>query len=140
MAKQTSDQRDRSRKEGLSVGPATAGGGNNNDDGWETDEEQLVQVELSGFFQEDLRNNLAAGHAKFVGLDTDQPIVQLGNQIFAGKYTETVGTSVFFKASDQEEAAAGDPVFSNKSSEPLEFLCQTDRKLQLKRVFLSKRD
>jgi general transcription factor 3C polypeptide 6 len=115
--------------------------GSKGEDEWETDDEQLLQVELSGFFQDDLRKNPDL-HTKFVGLDTDEPIVQLGSQVFAGKYAETVGTSVFFKAQDSAETVEvgkSDPVFSNKPTVPVEYFCKTDRKLQLKRVFLSKK-
>jgi general transcription factor 3C polypeptide 6 len=110
-------------------------------DGWETEEEQLVQVELSGFFQDDLSKNPKL-HTKFVGLDTEQPVIQLGNQVFAGKYTETIGTTVYFKASrtDSDDVDKADPVFDNKPTEPVEYFCKTDRKLLLKRVFLGSKD
>ena len=110
------------------------------DSEWETDEEeeQLLQVELSGFFQDDLSKNPNL-EAKFIGLDTKQPIVQLGGQVFAGKYTETVGASVFFKATGHDDEVVDDPVFSTKPTESLEYFCQTGRKLTLKRVFLNGR-
>ena len=106
---------------------------------WETDEEeQLLQVELSGFFQDDLSKNPSLG-AKFIGLDTKEPVVQLGSQVFAGKYTETVGTSVFFKVSEGDDDVVDDPVFSGKAAGSLEYICKTGRKLTLKRVFLNER-
>lgn len=112
------------------------------DSEWETDEEeeeqQLLQVELSGFFQDELGKNPNL-EAKFIGLDTTQPIVQLGGQVFAGKYTETVGTSAFFKATGYDDEVVDDPVFSRKPAQSLEYLCQTGRKLALKRVFLNER-
>ena len=49
---------------------------------WETDEEgedQLVLVELFGTFTDDLVKDTDLG-AKFIGLDTARPMVQLGNQ------------------------------------------------------------
>ena len=52
---------------------------------WETDEEgevegqQLVLVELFGTFTDDLIKDTDLG-AKFIGLDTARPMVQLGNQ------------------------------------------------------------
>ena len=108
---------------------------------WETDEEegeQLLQVELSGFFQDDISNN-PNREAKFIGLNTKQPIVQLGGQVFSGKYAETVGTSVFFKTTEINDEVVVDPVFSTKPTESLEYFCQTGRKLTLKRVFLNER-
>ena len=49
---------------------------------WETDEEdgeQLVLVEMFGTFTDDLVKDPDL-HAKFIGLDTTRPMVQLGNQ------------------------------------------------------------
>ena len=49
---------------------------------WETDEEdgeQLVLVEMFGTFTDDLVKDPDL-HAKFIGLDTARPMVQLGNQ------------------------------------------------------------
>ena len=49
---------------------------------WETDEEgedQLVLVELFGTFTDDLVKDTDLS-AKFIGLDTARPMVQLGNQ------------------------------------------------------------
>ena len=105
---------------------------------WETDEEgeQLLQVELSGFFQDDVTKSTNLG-AKFIGLNTERPIAQLGGQVFSGKYTETVGTSVFFKSTELNEEVVNDPVFSTKPTESVEYFSQTGRKLILKRVFLN---
>ena len=123
------------------VGAAGAAAQSKDSSEWETDEEeQLVQVELSGFFQDDLRKNQSLG-ANFIGLDTKEPIVQLGSQVFAGKYTETVGTSVFFKVNEGEGQGdvVDDPVFSAKPPGSLEYICKAGRKLILKRVFLNER-
>ena len=110
------------------------------DSEWETDEEgeQLLQVELSGIFQDDLTKNPNRA-AKFIGLDTRQPIVQLGDQVFAGKYKETVGMSVFFKVNEYSGEIVDDPVFSKRPNESLEYHSQTGRKLTLKRVFLNEK-
>lgn len=108
------------------------------DDGWETEEEELVHVELSGIFQDDLRRDPDLV-CKFIGLDREEPLVQLGNQIFSGRFEDTVGTSVFFKQGviSDEEAAKKDPVFDRSSDNKIDYLCKTDTKLVLKRVFLN---
>lgn len=89
---------------------------------WELVSEDLVHVELSGIFQEDLKQ-VQQGNVpvKWVGLDTDQPIVQIGGQVFAGHHESTVGTSVIL---NQE----GD------------YVCKTDKKLVFKRVFLKPKE
>ena len=105
---------------------------------WETDEEELVHVELSGIFQDDILRKPEV-ITKCVGLDSQEPIVQLGNQVFAGKYTEVVGTSVFFQVEDVTEEDEVDPVFGKPSDQKLNYLCKSGKKLVLKRVFLNKK-
>ncbi len=50
--------------------------------GWETEEEELVHVELSGTFQDDIGRQPGI-LTKLVGLDTERPIVQIGGQVRA---------------------------------------------------------
>ena len=115
-------------------------------DEWEIVEEQLVHVELSGgIFQDDLSRSSDQGSApfsKFVGLDTAEPFVQLGNQIFVGKYVDSVGTSLFFADDDAPRPVEeNDPVFNAKAPvTKLKFECKTDKKLVLQRVFLQEKD
>ena len=60
--------------------------------------------------------------------------MQVGNQVFEGEYEDTVGTSLFFSATENTEPA--DPVFGNKVPYNLTYLDSTRKKLKLKRVFL----
>ncbi len=103
---------------------------------WETDEEQLVHVELSGVFQDDLTSK--EDRTKFVGLDTDKPVVQIGGQVFEGRYADAVGTSVFFKTSERDQDGV-DQVFDRLPTKKVEYFCKTDKKLTLKRVFLKRK-
>jgi hypothetical protein len=59
------------------------------DEEWETDEEVLVQAELTGIIQ---ANPLADENVKvkFIGLDTESPIAQFGNQVFFTIRTEDI--------------------------------------------------
>lgn len=119
---------------------------------------ELVQVEINGIFQ-DLFGKSAGGPttcsagggqdlgAKFVGLDGEQPIVQIGNQVFAGTWEHTLGTSLFFTLEDTVEATSSsssssaatlDRVFENSPADKATaFACKADKKLVLKRVFLT---
>ena len=122
--------------------PSAIGGRESDSEGWETEDEELVHVELSGIFQDDLRRdpNLLK---RFFGLETNEPLVQIGaNQVFSGNYNQTPGTSVFFLKNEEPTPEEGeeqnDPLFSNRSNK-LEYLCKADTKLVLKRVFLKKR-
>lgn len=120
---------------------------------------ELVQVEINGIFQDlfgksagDPTTCSATGGgqdlgAKFVGLDGEQPIVQIGNQVFAGTWEHTLGTSLFFTLEDVAEATSSssgaaaatlDRVFENSPADKATaFACKADKKLVLKRVFLT---
>jgi len=101
------------------------------DSDYEVESECLLHVSVSGLLQEDL--NLESD-LRFIQLDSDNPIVQVGNQVFEGEYEDTVGTSLFFSATENTEPA--DPVFGNKVPYNLTYLDSTRKKLKLKRVFL----
>lgn len=132
-------------------------------------EEELVQVEINGIFQDlfkpaaqsvgrDRKGSVKGGgpqdqdlRAKFVGLDTQQPIVQIGNQVFAGTYEHTLGTSIFFTlehtspatacpgdSSSGDQSAGHRRVFDNSPADKrVEYACKANKKLVLKRVFLT---
>ena len=57
--------------------------------GWETEEEELVHVELSGTFQDDIGRQPGI-LTKLVGLDTERPIVQIGGQVRALHFVSSV--------------------------------------------------
>ncbi|KAG9276570.1 general transcription factor 3C polypeptide 6 [Astyanax mexicanus] len=95
---------------------------------WE-EEEQLVVAELSGVIDSEALRRWD-GWCKVVGLDSEQPVLQLGRYVFAGEYEDAVGTCVIF----QEEAnAREDPA----STPALRYMCHTAKKLMLQRTFLS---
>uniref|UniRef100_A0A3B4CTB1 Transcription factor TFIIIC triple barrel domain-containing protein n=1 Tax=Pygocentrus nattereri TaxID=42514 RepID=A0A3B4CTB1_PYGNA len=97
------------------------------EDEWE-EEEQLVVAELSGMVDSDVLRR-CEGWTKVVGLDSEQPVLQLGRYVFAGEYEDAVGTCVIF----QEDS--GDPA----CSPTLRYKCHTAKKLMLQRTFLSER-
>jgi general transcription factor 3C polypeptide 6 len=100
---------------------------------WETDEEEMVHVQLSGIFQSELLG-AAQAQAKFVGIETEQPIVQIGGQVFVGKYEDVAGTAVFLRQEQQEPGPEKEDDFARPH--PAEFVCQTHKRLVLRRVFL----
>ena len=110
-------------------------------------DQELVHVEINGIFQ-DLQTEDGqdlSDISKFIGLDTEQPIVQIGNQVFAGTFEDTIGTSLFFTLDDKDKdeavlpaAAEGkERVFDNAPTKRVEYVCKADKKLILKRVFLT---
>jgi len=71
--------------------------------------------------------------------ESAQPLVQIGNQVFAGSYQDTLGTSLFFRQADRRPPPHHDPVFGRAVKKRLSFLAATRKKLLLKRVFLKER-
>ena len=106
-------------------------------------DEELIHVEINGIFQDLFKSGGQDLASKFIGLDSEQPIVQIGNQVFAGTFEDTLGTSLFFtvdeKPTDQDDEEIPDleKVFDNSPSKTVKYVCKSDKKLVLKRVFLT---
>jgi hypothetical protein len=108
---------------------------------WTVVGEQLVHVELSGVYQDDLftKNSQAFEGviSQWTGLESAEPIVQIGEQVFAGTFEDDVGTSVFFRCEETSSSSSQDPVFERETPNlKAKFECKTDKKLLLRRVFL----
>lgn len=83
----------------------------------ESDEKYFV-VEFTGLIDRlSIKEKLA--NAKFIGLETKEPILQIDNCFFRGSFQDTVGTNIVFNQKD------------------MSFVAKTDKKLAMKRVFLS---
>lgn len=128
---------------------------------WVIDSEELLHVEINGIFQDILPShnskNLPTQSSddvvRFLGLDTSEPIAQIGGTeegssaaFFSGHYENTVGTSTFFSVEDsylEENGSKSDPVFFEDSGIPASkrarYICKADKKLVLNRVFLNKK-
>jgi len=119
------------------MGDAAASSGHSEDSDYETDDECLIHVAVSGILQEDL-SHLTADQFSFLDIQSDRPLVTIGNQVFVGEYQDTVGTSVFFTQS--ENTTTRDQVFSRKPGIEVKYLNSTRKKLVLKRVFLNKKN
>lgn len=106
------------------------------DSEYETDEEALVHVSVSGTLQEDLRN-LKFKDFSFIDINSRAPLLVIGNQIFSGEYQDCVGTSVFFTQSENDQQQ--DKVFNRQCTVSVDYCNSTKKKLILKRVFLNKK-
>ena len=53
-------------------------------DEWEVVDELLVHVDLAGIIQGSTTSDGQQLNTKFIGLDTDRPIVQIGSQVKRG--------------------------------------------------------
>ncbi|KAJ8245649.1 hypothetical protein GJAV_G00272990 [Gymnothorax javanicus] len=100
------------------------------EDEWE-EEEQLVVVELSGMLNSDFLTK-CPGKFKVLGIDTEQPMMQVGNYVFAGEYEDALGTCVIFEESHGADGGS-------ESSPKLKYKCHTMKKLMMQRTFLSER-
>ncbi|KAM7414466.1 hypothetical protein PAMA_019336 [Pampus argenteus] len=97
------------------------------DDEWE-EEEQLVVVELSGIINNDYLFK-GGGTCKILDIDSEKPMMQVGQYVFAGEYEDTLGTCVLF----EEQLHKG-----NTDSDPeLKYMCHTVKKLMMQRIFLT---
>jgi general transcription factor 3C polypeptide 6 len=98
----------------------------------ETVEETYLLVEFAGNTGDDAlkQENVTM---RIVGVDTEQPLVQIGNQLYAGEYSETFGTELIFTEVDNDRSV--DPVFENKLDRCLEYMAKTTKKLIIKRAF-----
>ncbi|XP_019934689.1 general transcription factor 3C polypeptide 6 isoform X2 [Paralichthys olivaceus] len=99
------------------------------DDEWE-EEEQLVVVELSGIISNDFLSK-CRGTCKILDIDSDRPMMQVGQYVFAGEYEDALGTCVLFEEGPQ--TGQGD-----KAPE-LKYMCHTVKKLMMQRIFLTEK-
>ncbi|XP_008704439.2 general transcription factor 3C polypeptide 6 [Ursus americanus] len=104
------------------------------EDGEEEEEEaeQLVLVELSGILDSDFLSK-CENKCKILGIDTERPILQVDNYVFAGEYEDTLGTCAIF----EENVEHGDTEGSNKTV--LKYTCHTMKKLSMTRTLLTEK-
>ncbi|KAJ1162655.1 hypothetical protein NDU88_003122 [Pleurodeles waltl] len=115
------------------VGPAGTAGvdlpqENDDDDDEEEEEEQLVLVELSGILDSDFLEK-CENRCRILGIDTEKPILQVDKYVFAGEYSDTLGTCVVFEEDP-------DHVENDASAPQLKYKCHTMKKLSMTRTFL----
>ncbi|XP_053742861.1 general transcription factor 3C polypeptide 6 [Synchiropus splendidus] len=97
------------------------------DDEWE-EEEQLVVVELSGIINNDFLAK-GPGTCKILDIDSETPMMQIGEYVFAGEYEDALGTCVLF----EEDSSHG------KNAPKLKYMCKTAKKLLMQRIFLTEK-
>ncbi|XP_006840049.1 PREDICTED: general transcription factor 3C polypeptide 6 [Chrysochloris asiatica] len=100
---------------------------------WEEEEEQLVLVELSGIIDSDFLSK-CENNCKILGIDTERPIMQVDNYVFAGEYEDTLGTCVIFEEDVEEHV---DAEGNNKTV--LKYKCHTMKKLSMTRTLLTEK-
>lgn len=133
---------------------------------WEVVQEEYIHAKLSGFYQDELfrtTTNISepseqqqqpkqsdfynlSNNIQLVGLDTDEPILQIGKEVFAGNFEDSAETSVFFRCRQTTPRSTvdqirEDPVFSRDlPNVQSTFECKTSKILRFKRVFLTAKE
>lgn len=101
-----------------------------NDDDWE-EEEHLVVIELKGVIDNKFLYNCKSANWRLLEIDSDQPLLQIGNYTFTGQFKESIGTHVLF-----EELESTD----DQGTKKLKYKCNTTKTLEMNRVFLTEKD
>ncbi|XP_068232641.1 general transcription factor 3C polypeptide 6-like [Palaemon carinicauda] len=102
------------------------------------EEETLIAVELHGVIDSEIFAQDSFSKFKILAIDSEQPILQVENFVFTGGYEHAMGTNIFFEE-DEKKVKKCDPVFCKKPARMLKYVCKTNKKLNMKRVFVSEK-
>ncbi|PNF13921.1 hypothetical protein B7P43_G09867 [Cryptotermes secundus] len=103
----------------------------------EEEEEFLVNVEFNGMLEKDILDRSPV-FLKMIDVEGKNPVMQIGNQTFAGEYRDIVGTALFFE--EDPVPPGGDSVFTTIPEHQLRYVCKTRKALHMSRVFLQRKD
>lgn len=95
------------------------------------EEEHLVLIELKGVIDNEFLYNCKSANCRLLEIDSDQPVLQIGNYTFTGQFRESMGTHVLF-----EELESTD----KEGTKKLKYKCNTTKILQMTRVFLTEKN
>ncbi|ELU18600.1 hypothetical protein CAPTEDRAFT_228780 [Capitella teleta] len=95
--------------------------------------ETTIVVELSGIADNDWTKSIGE-KCQIVGLDSDEPILQMGRYTFQGGFKDSLCTHAIF---EKEEVACTD---NEPSREKFNFFAKTHKVLDMHRVFLSEKN
>ncbi|XP_001851019.2 guanine nucleotide-binding protein-like 3 homolog [Culex quinquefasciatus] len=73
---------------------------------------------------------------KVIGIETENPIVQINNDLYKGSYDFAIGTNVFLEE-DPEGKAAIDPLYSPNPEKLYKYSGQSSKVLKMKRIFVT---
>lgn len=95
-------------------------------------EEILVYMDFNSKVEDDLFST--DKEFKIIGIDSDEPVLQLGNQVFQGEWKNTLGTHVMFEEGD---CIRSDPLFSEPPEKQMYYASKTDKILHMSRIFVN---
>jgi len=95
-------------------------------------EEAVVLVELNGIIDSNFLLQEQTP-TKILGIDTEKPILQIGHYIFAGDYEDTLGSVIAYEPTTTVNS-------EEKEIQDYKFICKTDKKISMKRIFLQDKE
>jgi len=90
-------------------------------------EESLVLVEFAGNTGDDALNQDNNVSMKILGVESEQPIIQMGKQLYRGEYQDTLGTELFFREVEGDHTS--DSLFDTKLDTKLVYCGKANKKL-----------
>ncbi|XP_031566379.1 general transcription factor 3C polypeptide 6-like [Actinia tenebrosa] len=96
------------------------------EDNEEWEEEQLVLVELCGILETEVLHEATTEHCRLLGINTSEPVLQIGPYTFVGEHEDAIGTNVFF------EEVQGD----DSEKKRFQFKGMTTKSIKMVRAFL----
>lgn len=99
---------------------------------WE-EQELLVYLDFNSKIDDDIID--MEKEFKIIGLDSDNPILQVSNQVYSGEWKDSLGTQVILE--EDKNPPRSDPLFSEVPQTYLKYMCKTDKVLSMSRIFVS---
>ncbi|XP_065346146.1 uncharacterized protein LOC135943513 [Cloeon dipterum] len=104
----------------------------------DSDEEVLVLVQLSGMGIKDVLRSDPPPEFKIIGLEKNEPIIQIGPQFYAGKAENATGTYLFFKTSPFDAEKDYNDFDKDMQMHPLvwaEYFGKTGKVMKMKQIY-----
>lgn len=101
-------------------------------------EESLLLIEFTGNTGDDAINQENNVSMKILGVESEEPIIQMGKQLYRGEYQDSLGTELFFREVEGEHST--DTLFDTKMKTKLEYCGKTSKKILIHRAFVENRE
>ncbi|KFB40683.1 AGAP013033-PA-like protein [Anopheles sinensis] len=103
------------------------------------EEEMMLLVDFDMLLKLEEDPHPGNTHIKIIGLDSENPIIQVNDEVYRGTYESAFGTNVFFEP-DVEQTTKLDPVFDKTIKQMYRYVGKTDKVLRMKRIFATLKD
>lgn len=96
----------------------------------ETEEEFYVYAEWDGNDNVDTFRTIHV-----LGIEKENPVIQVGDNFFVGRYEHALGTYMFFE--NDPTIKSVDPLFDKLPEENLKYVCKTRKLMKMERTYLT---